>query len=126
MTFNPIEIYQRCEKTQHINWSEPISFKKSNWPNPSDPNPNPNPTRPARLPPLVVVHCMWTARGERSSRASDGLCQRKIGKKKLRVYVSQNDSQSNQSWLLVFVTWTWCLVLSALWRRHGFHILHVI
>jgi hypothetical protein len=57
MTFNPIEIYQRSEKTQHINWPDlirpwpdPISSKKSNWPDPSDPNP----IRPARLPPLVL------------------------------------------------------------------------
>jgi hypothetical protein len=56
MTFNPIEIYQRSEKTQHINWpdpADPISSRKSNWPDSSDPNPNP--TRPARLSPLVLT-----------------------------------------------------------------------
>jgi hypothetical protein len=47
MVFNPIKIYQRSKKTQHINWPDPIrpdpiSFRKSNWPDPSDLNP----TRP--------------------------------------------------------------------------------
>jgi hypothetical protein len=65
IAFNPIEIYQRSEKTQHINWPDPvptrpdpnptrsdsIPSKKSNWPDPSDPNP----TRTARLPPLKAT-----------------------------------------------------------------------
>jgi hypothetical protein len=57
ITFNPIKIYQKSEKTQYINWSDPdpiwpdlISSRRLNW---SDPNPNP--TRPARLPPLVLL-----------------------------------------------------------------------
>jgi hypothetical protein len=59
MAFNPIEIYQRSEKTQHINWPDPdpISSKKSNWPDPSDPNPNL--TRPVRLPPLWLYKYIY-------------------------------------------------------------------
>jgi hypothetical protein len=58
MVFNPIEIYQQYEKTQHVNWPDPtrpdpISSRMLNWSDLSDSNPNP--TLPALLPPLVMT-----------------------------------------------------------------------
>jgi hypothetical protein len=46
MTFNPIKIHQKSEKTQHVNWSDPIFFQKVKLTRPAEPEPEPDSTRP--------------------------------------------------------------------------------
>jgi hypothetical protein len=50
MIFNPIKIYQRSEKTQHISWPDPIWFLLKGQTDPT--RPIRTRTRPDRLPPL--------------------------------------------------------------------------
>jgi hypothetical protein len=69
MTFNSIEIYQRCEKTQHINWSDsdpdPTRFLLEGQTDPTRPTrirTRPDPTRPIATS-ICMAHDFGSALG---------------------------------------------------------------